>query len=122
VVILKEAQKPQHQEGAIQRQTMKKHRFSASLLLGIFLAIFFPNPVQAAETCATLLTGRCETCHYLTRVCEKVAQKKGKWSWKRTVKNMVRQGAKLNSAEQDRLVVCLSEPAPEVKTLCNQSK
>ena len=77
---------------------------------------------MAAEDCTTLLTGRCETCHYLTRVCDKVAENKGKWSWKRTVKNMVRQGAKLTAAEQDILVTCLSEPAPEVVKLCGQSK
>lgn len=77
---------------------------------------------MAAEECTTLLTERCETCHYMTRVCEKVEENKGKWSWKRTVKNMVRQGAKLTAAEQDILVSCLSEPAPEVVKLCGRNK
>lgn len=80
------------------------------------------RPVRAAEDCSALLTGRCETCHYLTRVCEKVAENKGKWSWKRTVKNMVRQGAKLSDAEIDTLVACLSEPTLEVLQLCGQNK
>jgi hypothetical protein len=93
------------------------------LLLVIVLPPFcFCTPVSAAEDCTALLTGRCETCHYMTRVCDKVAENKGKWSWKRTVKNMVRQGAKLNQAEQDALVACLSQPAPEVVKLCGQNK
>lgn len=94
----------------------------ALLLLPIFYASFPDKPALTAETCSTLLVGRCEPCHYLTRVCEKVAENKGKWSWKRTVKNMVRQGAKLNQAEQDNMVACLSEPASEVKKLCGPNK
>ena len=94
----------------------------ALLLLNILYASFPDKPALAEETCSTLLVGRCEQCHYLTRVCEKVAENKGKWSWKRTVKNMVRQGAKLNQAEQDTMVACLSEPAPEVKKLCGPNK
>jgi hypothetical protein len=35
---------------------------------------------------------------------------------------MIRQGAKLDEAEQDKLVDCLSEPAPEVRQLCGQGK
>lgn len=104
---------------------MKKNRLSHHLLLllAVFLALLCPGkPGKAAEDCATLLTGHCETCHYLTRVCDKVSGKKGKWSWKRTVKNMLRQGAKLTAAEQDSLVACLSEPAPEVVKLCAQQR
>lgn len=80
------------------------------------------KPGPAAETCTSLLQGRCESCHYLTRVCEKVAEKKGKWSWKRTVKNMVKQGAKLNDEERDLMVDCLSQPAPEVLKLCGPGR
>lgn len=93
------------------------------LTLGALLVFFCVSKTSmAAENCTTLLAGRCETCHFLTRVCEKVAEKRGKWSWKRTVKNMVRQGAKLSAAEQDILVTCLSEPAPEVGKLCARNK
>jgi len=103
------------------KEILQPHR--AILLLGATFAILnWSQPSLAAETCSTLLTGRCESCHYLTRVCEKVAENKGKWSWKRTVKNMVRQGAKLTDAEQDILVTCLSEPASEVVKLCGQNK
>lgn len=102
---------------------MNKTRLAlhALLLLTISCAPILCKRAKAAETCSTLLTSRCESCHYLTRVCEKVADNKGKWSWKRTVKNMVRQGAKLNQAEQDIMVACLSEPAPEVKELCGRN-
>ena len=92
------------------------------LLLIFLLPISFCKPVLAADGCTALLTDRCEKCHYLTRVCDKVAENKGKWSWKRTVKNMVRQGAKLDETEQDKMVECLSEPAAEVRQLCSQGK
>ena len=88
---------------------------------GIALLCWYQS-AQTADTCVTLLNDRCQQCHYLTRVCDKVADNKGKWSWKRTVSNMVRQGAKLDETEQDRLVRCLSDPAPEVSKLCAQNK
>lgn len=92
------------------------------LLFIIPVLVCMWQPVLAAEDCTALLADRCEKCHYLTRVCDKVAENKGKWSWKRTVKNMVRQGAKLDDAEQDKLVDCLSEPAPDVRQLCSKNK
>lgn len=83
----------------------------------------------AGESCTELLKNRCETCHYLTRVCLKVEQEQGSssWfgssgSWKRTVRNMVRQGAKVSNAEEKILVDCLSTPVPEVLDLCGLKK
>lgn len=84
----------------------------------------------AGESCTELLQGRCETCHYLTRVCERVEKNQGRssWfggtagSWKRIIHNMVRQGAKLNGAEEEQLVGCLSVPAPEVLDICGLKK
>ncbi len=81
-----------------------------------------PIPGLAEESCSELLTNRCEVCHYNTRVCQKVQRKKGKSSWKRTVKNMVKQGAKLDKAEQKKLVDCLSKPTPEILEFCNIKK
>ena len=80
----------------------------------------------AGESCTELLQGRCETCHYLTRICQKVEKDvtRGSWfggaagSWKRVIRNMIRQGAKLDSGEERQLVDCLSAPAPEVLDLC----
>ncbi len=81
-----------------------------------------PASVRAEESCPELLTNRCEKCHYVTRVCQKVERKKGKSSWKRTVRNMVRQGAKLNKAEQKKLATCLSKPSPEILEFCGLKK
>jgi len=84
----------------------------------------------AGESCTGLLQGRCQTCHYLTRVCERVEknQERSTWfgktagAWKRVIKNMVRQGAKLTSAEEEQLAGCLSAPAPEVLDFCGLKK
>ncbi len=94
------------------------------------LAMFLTPPVRADERCAELLTSRCETCHYATRVCQKVEKEMSKkhWFggpegvWKRTVRNMVRQGAILNDAEEKILVECLSKPTAEVLSLCKLNK
>lgn len=100
--------------------------FLGSLTVGLLLS----SSVMGQEDCIQLLTKRCETCHYLTRVCEKVDKERNKKSWfggsegtwKRTVKNMVKQGAQLNDAEEIILVNCLSKPTPEVLGLCKLDK
>ena len=102
--------------------------FFGSLMLGLLLS----SLVLGQEECTQLLTKRCETCHYMTRVCQKVDKERNKKSWfggspgtgtwKRTIKNMVKQGAQLNKAEENILVECLSKPSPEVLSLCKLDK
>jgi len=101
-----------------------------ALLASMTLGLLLSSPVAGQESCTQLLTKRCESCHYMTRVCQKVDRERNKKSWfggaegtwKRTVKNMVKQGAQLNKAEQQNLVKCLSKPAPEVLSLCKLDK
>lgn len=99
-------------------------------LVLLVLGLFIPIPASGEESCTELLVTRCETCHYLTRVCEKVNRERNKKSWlgrgkdststwSRTVRNMVRQGAQLTKAEEKRLIKCLSRPAPEIFSLCH---
>jgi hypothetical protein len=100
------------------------------ILSGALLWLAAAPHNAAGQSCAELLRDRCETCHYLTRVCEKVEKDLGRssWfggtagSWKRTIKNMVRQGAKLDNGEETVLADCLSTPAPEVLDICNLQK
>ena len=105
---------------------IKMITFLGSLMLGLLLL----SLVLGQEDCTQLLTKRCETCHYMTRVCQKVDKERNKKSWfggsagtwKRTIKNMVKQGAQLNKAEENILVECLSKPSPEVLSLCKLDK
>jgi hypothetical protein len=101
---------------------LKAARYAAMSAVAATLLILNPSSGLAEESCPELLTNRCEVCHYTTRVCQKVQRKKGKSSWKRTVRNMVKQGAKLNKAEQKKLVACLSKPAPEIMEFCGIKK
>lgn len=95
-------------------------------LSALFILFSFPGTLHAGADCLTLLNERCQECHYLTRVCQKVEteQSGNSWfsspagTWKRTVKNMVRQGAKLTGDEEEILVDCLSKPAPEIEKFC----
>ena len=101
-------------------------RFATILIAILMLGIFLSTPVAAQESCVHLLTKRCEVCHYLTRVCQKVDKERNKKSWfggsegtwKRTIKNMVKQGAQLNDAEEKSLIECLSKPTTEVLGVC----
>ncbi|MCL7486558.1 MAG: hypothetical protein M8357_00090 [Desulfobulbaceae bacterium] len=112
--------------------TNSRHLYRQILsILAVITPLFFsPHPAAGEESCTQLLTTRCETCHYLTRVCEKVEreQEKKYWfggpegSWRRSIKNMVGQGAKLNKAEEEILVECLSKPHPDVLSLCKLDK
>lgn len=79
------------------------------------------SPIAKAESmpgCAELLRNRCQSCHYLERVCSQVG-KKSKRRWKATLKRMVkRRGAKLNKEEQPVLLDCLLTPTPDIKKEC----
>lgn len=88
----------------------------ASLAVFLILTAFSSNS-PAAEGCAALISERCEKCHYKTRICDAVG-KKNKWSWKRTIKNMVREGAVLNKDEQKTLLTCLNTSDKSVLDLC----
>ena len=95
-----------------------------SVLLFIVAAVSCSTTalVTAGETCSSLLAPRCEECHYETRVCQKVEKKRGKNSWKRSIKNMVRHGAKINRTEQKQLIECLSQPSSDVLDYCGLNK
>lgn len=107
-----------------------RHILWCILFASVTLVLLLPGSVAAEEGCTQLLTKRCATCHYLTRVCQKVERERNKKSWfggsagtwKRTVKNMVKLGAQLNDSEETLLVECLSKPASEVLGLCKLDK
>jgi len=81
-----------------------------------------PFGVQAESKagCAELLLNRCQSCHYLDRVCAQVGEK-SKRRWDATIKRMVkRRGADLNKEEQPFLLDCLVAPAPDIKKECRK--
>lgn len=100
------------------------------ILFSLFILTMHYSHSMAEESCTQLLKTRCESCHYLTRVCQKLEKNQDKsffgnvfaGSWSRSIKNMVRQGAKLTEAEQKKLTKCLDNSDPEVLELCNLKK
>jgi hypothetical protein len=69
--------------------------------------------------CAVLLLSKCDSCHYLTRVCYRLG-KKSKRGWKSTLKVMIRRGAQLTKKEQKVLLECLSSPDGEAQSTCKE--
>lgn len=93
----------------------------AAFLVGLF---FFTGSAFAETDpmsgCLELLQNRCQRCHSLSRVCQKVGEK-SKRRWAATLKRMVkRRGADLSGAEQDFLLNCLAIPAPAIKEECGK--
>lgn len=72
---------------------------------------------DADDACAVLLNTKCETCHYKTRICQKLG-KKTKRGWRVTIKRMVRHGLKISDEERDVLVDCLTELPEGADTVC----
>ncbi len=88
-----------------------------SITVVLLVLLFGFSAGHAAEECGPLISGRCENCHYKTRICQALG-KKSRSRWKRTVKAMVKKGALLSGKEQKILVRCLSKPDPEVVRFC----
>ncbi|HIP39334.1 MAG TPA: hypothetical protein EYG88_08160 [Desulfocapsa sulfexigens] len=85
-----------------------------------FTGAVFASQGESAIGCAELLQKRCQSCHYLSRVCIKVG-KYSKRRWKATLKRMVkRRGATLNKEELKLLTECLALPSSEVKKECEK--
>lgn len=93
----------------------------AAFLLQLYL-VQLSFAVTEAPACGELVKNECTTCHFETRICQKVKKRKGKGSWKRTITSMVRHGADIGKEEQKRLLNCLSKPDSEVLELCGMKK
>ncbi len=86
----------------------------------MFYVLFISFSVAGAdESCGSLMQDRCLSCHFETRICQKLQKNKGKRSWKRTVKSMIRHGAELTSDEQKALVLCFANKDAEILSLCS---
>ena len=98
------------------------------LVMMLFLAAMasflfsFTTPSLADESCGSLVQNKCMDCHFETRTCQKLRKKKGKSSWKRTIKSMVRHGAKLSKGEQKTLVQCFTSRDASVLSICGLDK
>ncbi len=92
------------------------------LAVTAFLMFIFTQPLWAEESCEPLVTNKCLSCHFETRICQKMEKKKGKSSWKRTIKSMIRHGTKLSKSEQKTLIQCFTSPDPAVLSLCKLDK
>ncbi len=94
-------------------------RWAAVIML---LYITGSTAVSAGDVpeCAELLRNRCQSCHYLSRVCEHAGER-SKRKWTATLERMVeRRGAELNKEEQVFLVDCLQAPASDIIKECKK--
>ena len=87
----------------------------------LFCLVGSVNAKAAEEQeCSELLLNRCESCHYLERVCDQIGEKSER-RWRSTLKRMVkRRGAQLDDKEQKFLLKCLVTPAPGIIKECKK--
>lgn len=87
--------------------------FVAAMLLALGPAA----QAQANEECGAIISARCEACHYKSRICQNLGKKSAR-GWQRTMRNMVRHGAKITEAERKTLIECLANAAPGADFAC----
>jgi len=92
--------------------------------LGLVVSVPLIWPVLAETNpipdCAEILQNRCQSCHYLARVCSQVGEK-SKRRWKTTLKRMVNiHGAEVSAEELKSLLNCLATPTPDIKKECEK--
>ncbi|RUM33351.1 MAG: hypothetical protein DSY50_08370 [Desulfobulbus sp.] len=99
---------------------MKAPFFFFLVFLSILLLQTLPslNTAFADQACTDLVKKNCLSCHFETRICQKIKKQRGKRSWKRTVKSMVRHGANIEKSEQRQLITCLSKKGMPIQQLC----
>jgi hypothetical protein len=102
--------------GAEGQAPMKNKLTVMGLALGI-AGLVLAAPARAAQDCAEQVLASCTSCHYQTRVCEKL-DKKSKREWKVTLKRMLRYGLVLDEAGQGRMLECLVALGKDHTKLC----
>lgn len=85
--------------------------------MAAFLILHSAMPVKAEQGCGELLDKNCTSCHYKTRICQKIGQK-SKRGWKITVKRMLRYGLQLDARQQEQIIECLNELKEGSKLVC----
>ncbi|NOQ45164.1 MAG: hypothetical protein GQ559_00570 [Desulfobulbaceae bacterium] len=97
-------------------------RAAIPVLSSLTMLVLFSTTSHASEECTQLVKKKCIRCHFETRICQKIEKRKGKGSWKRTIKTMVKNGATLSKSERKQLADCLSKPGPEILKFCGLDK
>lgn len=67
--------------------------------------------------CQYITDTYCTACHQESRVCQKLG-KKNLGQWNRTIKRMIKHGAKLNNNQKDALAECLANQSDSITRAC----
>ena len=88
-----------------------------TLLLAAAFTLLLALPVMAGSDCGESLDKHCTSCHYKTRICQKIGAK-SKRGWKITVKRMLRYGLRLTKTEEKEIIQCLTALEKGSKLVC----
>lgn len=92
---------------------------SKTMVILLVMGLLVPalSAKAANEGCLELIMNNCTSCHYQTRICEKI-DKKSKRAWKKSIKRMLRYGLKMDKRTQGKAVDCLLSMKKEDPGLC----
>jgi hypothetical protein len=94
-----------------------KNLLIATTLTGALL-LASPPLLWADQDCTEQLTNKCISCHYNTRICDKIG-KKNRRAWQNTTKRMIRYGLKLADAEVEQITECLVDLEEKPGKFCD---
>jgi len=69
--------------------------------------------------CGHILETYCTSCHQTSRICQKLG-KKSESQWNRTIKRMIRHGAKINKVQRAALAKCLGDQDKAITDRCGE--
>jgi len=101
----------------------KKSKLYLFLLLVIFALVSACSaPPETGETpseavCSSIIDAKCVRCHYKTRICGALGTKSSR-QWEKTLKFMIKQGAKLTEDEKNKVIACLSSLPAGSNVVC----
>lgn len=83
---------------------------------GVAMLLWTPS-ARAGDACVEMIQANCTSCHYPTRICEKIGQKSRR-GWKVTIKRMLRYGLQLPGGKMDEILDCLQGLEKDRGDLC----
>jgi len=95
---------------------LKKNLAALPLVMGL-ATLALTIPARAAQDCTDQVLATCTSCHYQTRICDKLDQKNRR-DWQETLKRMLRYGLVLDETGQGRVLDCLVALKKDHTKLC----
>jgi len=83
----------------------------------IFPVLLFAGFLYAVDDKSGLVTGKCDTCHSIDKICKNIG-KKDSSAWEKTIDRMIKKGAKVSGDEKKEILAYLPGLEPGTNPIC----